>query len=241
MKKNRVGDVYLNNQGYSITILEDNGYHKLTVQFNDGVIINCELSQLVKGTLANRNYKTLYGIGYYGYGNYSTVHNGKNTKSYNVWRGMITRCYSGRYIAYSNCKVCEEWHNFQVFSDWFEKNYIDGYQLDKDIKFKGNKLYSPDTCSFVPQEINNTFLLNKNKRGNLPIGICLYHGKYLVQLCTNKRKHRKIGSFDTPEEAFYCYKIAKEAEIKRLANKYKETITAECYKAMMEYVVEITD
>lgn len=36
----------------------------------------------------------------------------------------------------------------------FEDNYIDGYQLDKDIKYKGNKIYSPNTCKFVTQSQN---------------------------------------------------------------------------------------
>ena len=40
----------------------------------------------------------------------------------------------------------------------------EGRYLDKDILVRGNKLYSPDTCLFVPQEINN-LLTVQNKRG----------------------------------------------------------------------------
>ena len=39
--------------------------------------------------------------------------------------------------------------DFQVFSKWYEENYIEGFQLDKDIITKGNRVYGPTTCKFV--------------------------------------------------------------------------------------------
>lgn len=55
-------------------------------------------------------------------------------------------------------------------------NSVDDYgkpfALDKDILIKGNTRYSPDTCVFVPREINNLILSNRKVRGDLPIG---YH------------------------------------------------------------------
>ena len=44
---------------------------------------------------------------------------------------------------------------FSGFGKWFDDNNIDGYHLDKDIKVKGNKVYSPDTCLFVSHKDNN--------------------------------------------------------------------------------------
>jgi len=44
------------------------------------------------------------------------------------------------------------------------------YQLDKDIKVQGNKLYSPDTCLFVTQEQN--LAARKTGRSPQPFRYC---------------------------------------------------------------------
>ena len=49
------------------------------------------------------------------------------------------------------CSVCEEWKHFSNFKKWFDENYIEGFDIDKDILIKGNKVYSPEACSFVPR------------------------------------------------------------------------------------------
>lgn len=56
-------------------------------------------------------------------------------------------------------------------------------------------------------------------------------------------KNVNIGVFDTPEKAFYAYKAYKEQLIKNVANIEfsKHTITEQCYIAMLNYKVEITD
>ena len=114
--------------------------------------------------------------------------------------------------------------------------------LDKDILVKGNKCYSPETCSFVPKHINLLFVKGDATRGELPIGVTFHKqtGKYRALLCVNGGK-RHIGLYSTPEEAFYGYKAAKEAEIQRLADIYMDYIPEEVYEAMMEYEVEIDD
>lgn len=78
-------------------------------------------------------------------------------KSYRYWVAMHNRCKNGRdevQPQYSGVTVCEEWKLFSNFDAWFDNNYIEGYQLDKDLLVHGNKLYSPDTCVFIPGELN---------------------------------------------------------------------------------------
>jgi hypothetical protein len=74
---------------------------------------------------------------------------------------MMMRCYSlkwsSKFPTYKDCIVDERWHNFQIFGEWFEENYVEGFELDKDILGKSSKIYSPETCCFVPQEINLMF------------------------------------------------------------------------------------
>tara|TARA_R110000787_G_scaffold4900_1_gene18512 strand:+ start:198 stop:707 length:510 start_codon:yes stop_codon:yes gene_type:complete len=96
---------------------------------------------------------TVYGVGFNSGGEFKPSINGNHTKPYSTWKSMLMRCYSDKYHAkfpsYKECEVCDEWLDFQVFASWFVVNYIDGFQLDKDIKIDGNKLYSPSTCMFV--------------------------------------------------------------------------------------------
>ena len=115
--------------------------------------------------------------------------------------------------------------------------------LDKDILVKGNKIYSPETCVFVSNDINLLFVRNYNSRGNYPIGVSFdkSKNKYSSQ-CSMKGKHdRKLGTFNNPIDAFYTYKSFKEAYIKEVAEDYKDKIPERLYIAMMNYVVEITD
>ena len=132
-----------------------------------------------------------------------------------------------------------EWHNFQNFAQWHEENYIEGFVLDKDILQKGNKIYSPENCCFVPNEINVLFTKRQNDRGDLPVGVIKSYNRYIFQLSKNGKRHRK--SYETPEEAFQAYKQAKENYIKEIADKWRGKITEKVYEALYAYKVEITD
>lgn len=180
-----------------------------------------------------------------GKGKHKSIINGKQNKAYTVWSGIIRRCYSKkshkRQPTYIGCSIDENWLDFQVFADWYEKFAIDNYCLDKDILIKGNKLYSPDTCTFIPQEINKLLGNCKKIRGVYPIGVGKYkNGTYRASLRINgDQKH--LGVFTTIVDAFKSYKIAKENEVKRVAIINKDNITEACYKALINYTVEITD
>lgn len=168
--------------------------------------------------------------------------NGKESKSYIHWKSMLLRCYSKKCLkrepTYIGCSVCDEWKTHSGFKKWFDENYIEGYALDKDIIVKGNKVYSPETCCFVPLTINNLIIKRKKGRGDLPIGVGRINGRYRAFL---RNKH--LGMYDTPIEAFYAYKKAKENEIQSKALSYYEQglITERVYNALMNHIVEITD
>ena len=115
--------------------------------------------------------------------------------------------------------------------------------LDKDRLIKGNKIYSPKTCIFVPQTINSLFIKNNSVRGELPIGVSRNKKtkKYASNITIESTCSVFLGYFDTPEEAFYSYKEAKEKEIKRVADEYKDKIPQKLYEAMYNYEVDIND
>lgn len=171
-------------------------------------------------------------------------------KAYSTWTSMLSRCYSEDWLrrmpSYIGCSVCEEWQHFSCFYEWFVRNYTDGYQLDKDIIKKGNRVYCPEFCSFVPPEINYVVLTRKRKRGNLPIGVCLdkhkrkYQSGYTV---SENGKHRFVylGVFDDVIDAFNAYKFSKQQYLKSVAERYKGAIDSRVYNALINYNIEITD
>ena len=89
---------------------------------------------LTRGKGCNLCYRFICGIGI---SDLSHIH---GTDAYTHWKGMIRRCYDKKSLktrpTYSDCTVCKEWLRFSVFKEWFDKNYIQGYALDKDILSK---------------------------------------------------------------------------------------------------------
>lgn len=179
---------------------------------------------LIKGNVKNPYHRWIYEIGYMGQGSHKSCNKntGCDNTMYEKWQSMFQRCYSKRCLikipTYIECSVSDLWHNFQNFGDWFENNYVKGWHLDKDILVKGNKIYSPETCAFVPQEINMLFTKRDSKRGEYPIGVSKIKKRYASKIRKNGIL-TNMGTFNTPEEAFQAYKTAKESHIKEVADK----------------------
>lgn len=243
------GMLFITRQGYEAKIIKHIDSNRNTIQFNDErctILENIPLGNLRKGRVNNPYHPTAYEVGYLGIGKYkSNERIGetlKSTKHYSVWFSMLTRCYSKNmqkdYPTYIGCSVDKKWHNFQVFAEWFEENYNPDYmkkwQLDKDILFEGNKIYSPETCRLVPKDINTLLVIPANKKSNLPTGVSLDKpsGKYITELSKYGKKY-KIGRSLTAEEAFQIYRIAKEDYIKEVASLWKGLISEDIYKKLL--------
>jgi len=105
-----------------------------------------------------------------------------------------------------------------------------GKQLDKDLL--GDKLYSPDTCCFVPQWLNSLFLDSGRSRGKYPIGVCKYRNKFEAQIRINN-KHKYLGVFNTAKEAHSVYLKAKKQHVHTKMKDYpdqrvKEAVLNKC-------------
>jgi len=246
MKKlNRIGEKFITNEGYEVEIIEYFSNKNITIKFENNFIFhNIQLRNLIRGQVSNPYHTSKYNMGYLGIGKYKAHTDKKATLTYKIWTSMLRRCYDEKFKqinpTYTGVTVYEKWHDFQNFGAWFEKSYIDGFELDKDILIKGNKIYSPETCCFVPHEINSLFVKKDNKRGIYSIGVCKHRNKYMAQI-TMHSKHYYLGIFDTPEEAFQIYKEAKEQHIKEVADKWKGLISDKVYEALINYQVEIDD
>lgn len=173
--------------------------------------------------MSNKNRNLVYGVGINDYvGNISE--HGIHIKSYKCWGRVLERCYDPKYKnknpSYNDVIICDEWIKFSNFKTWFDANYVDGFEIDKDILVQGNKIYSPDTCCFVPRRIN-TLLLNKQRTNTKGfIGISKDKtGRYSANVnMSGIRRH--IGYYDTPEQASLAYVKAKSEYSTKVATEY---------------------
>lgn len=162
--------------------------------------------------------------------------NKRHIKSYGAWRNIIYRCYNNNNLkarpTYKDVKVCDEWLYFSNFKKWFDENYRFDLEeqgikleLDKDLLSDNNKIYSPDTCIFLPSQINS-FISDRtsnNKSGFVGVSWKKDYKKWAATIKifgTNKYKH--LGYFKDKQEAFETYKISKAIEIKKVKNFLKK-------------------
>ena len=255
-KINRLGEEKYNKQGCLMKIVEYNGFKDILVEFQDEykTKVHTSYQAFLKGEVKNVYYPSVLNVGIIG-NKYPKVENHKVVKEYETWVHMIKRCYSektkNRNQAYKDTTCCNEWLNYENFYEWLHnqpnfEQWLNGrrWDLDKDILLKGNKVYSSKTCCLVPNYINKLFTKSNLTRGDMPIGVSYSkrNKKYDAKFSNNGHtKH--LGYFGNKEDAFQTYKQAKEEYIKQVAQEEynKGNITKQCYDAMINYEVEITD
>ena len=185
------------------------------------------------------NYKSkimVYGVGTKG--SESTVGaDGKELKSCSKWKQMLRRCYSpskNQKSVYKGCYVSDDWKIFSNFKRWFDENYKEGYELDKDILIKGNKEYSSNSCIFVPVQVNKFFASTVSKKSDLPTGVTKRGKRFLSRIDERfedgSRKSIIIGNFDTPEKASSANKEEKYRIAKDLADRQDDPRIAEALR-----------
>lgn len=248
-----VGNVYTNKLGYEFQIIEYNNPHDLTIKFKNGIIKHTDVAHI---TTVTDTISIQRNMGCY---HSQPIH---NRLAYKYWVWLCNRAiYKNGKLAYHDIQVCQEWYDFSNFEKWFEENYYEipncrRMELDKDILIKNNKIYQPNACCFVPQEINS-LLVSKNLKTikhhfdkntsptnqELPVGVtwCNDKNKYRASLNLGKGVVKNLGRFNTIQEAFECYKQAKENRIKEVANQYKDDLPLHIYNALINFKIEIDD
>ena len=255
-KIDRIGEERVNNFGSKMIIKDYRGCMDIDVYFPE---YNWTFKHATYQSFKNGKIKCpyeprYYGVGYIGEGKYKMSENGKNTDEYDIWYHMLMRCYDPKYqekhTTYRGCKVEDYLLNFQHMCEWLENNYyeIPGEKMciAKDILCKGNKIYSRETCIFVPQKINTLFIKCNKSRGKDPIGVYqLPSGNYQAYCNNGYGKYIYLGIYSTKEEAFNIYKEYKEKVIKDVIDSYEGEIPEPFYsrlkEAMYNYEVEIDD
>lgn len=169
------------------------------------------------------------------------------SREYLLWKSMLVRCWEGglfqtTHPAYIGCMVDDRFLKFQYFAEWCnqqpEFNTPD-FVLDKDILSNHGKLYSPETCSFIPARLNKLLNHNRSNQGDWPVGVTWNKriSKFCATMALNgKPKH--IGVYDSADDAFEAYRTAKLAEIHRQANLYKDQLNIKVYHTLLNYDIQ---
>lgn len=222
-------DVIYNSYSGPFRVIEDFGHCTITIQFvTTGTIGSFKRYHCYRGRVKDNLYPSVFGVGFPGYGEYSRKH---HLKCSDIWMGILSRCYrKDKQHHYKGVTTCKDWHNFQNFARWYYTNYVEGFHIDKDILIKDNKEYSPESCCFVPQEINNVFI--KPKKPNHKTGVRRQGDKYCATI-SHRDKQVHLGTFTTEEAAHLAYSETKKEFIKELAEKYKGMISPNCYEALL--------
>ena len=227
----QVGSIYSTNYG-KCKILKYINACSVYVKFIDtGYKTWTYSSALKSGEVKDPFVPNIFNIGYIG-----KLLPKNYRKEYSLWRNMLQRCYDPKIYnnkqCYLDCIVDSPWYNFSNFvedihkmKNWNKK----GYQLDKDLRILGNKIYGKDFCSFVPVKINSLIPSKySNKKSKFPVGITFNKNRYSVTVNKNTECFY-LGTFSNIESAIKVYSKEKIKHIRYLADLYKSELHPQVY------------
>lgn len=229
-----IGETRKNSQGTLMKIIAERNTKDIDVEFLDEyhyVKEHVMYTNFLKGHIKNPFDKTIFGIGYLGLSDGMWDTN-KPKAEYNTWKNMVERCCventKGKFSQkYDKVSCCKEWLCYQTFAEWYKKHIYDvgseRLHLDKDIKYKGNTIYSPYHCIFVPQSINEQFKESSGRKKTVDADL-----PYTIRRTkTNTNRYevsfrgKYLGTYDTVEECINIYLERKRNYILELVNKYE--------------------
>ena len=249
-----VGKICKSKSSGDFKIVKCNDSKNVEIQFlKTGFETVVQLGHIKSGNVKDPYLPSVYSIGVLGT-KYPPTISGRNTKEYDLWTSMLERCYSdnfkNKHPTYKDCEVSDNFKSYEYFYEWCQNQIGFGndgngnpFHLDKDLLIKGNKVYSEDSCVFIPVDVNLVLTKRTSSRGQHLIGVC-WHKRdkaFSARVNKNKGKREHLGYFKTEIEAFNAYKKAKESFVKEQAEKWKGKIDERAYEALMAYTVEITD
>ena len=220
----------------SYTVVEKHPNQRYTVQFDNGYLLNTCYKHVLDGVIKNPTYPSIRGVACVGVGHYTAKDGSRNSPAYEVWGGIIKRCYSSKSKSFPiyggvGAFVCEEWLNFQNFAKWFYSHDLSKevpmWSVDKDLAFISNKEYCPDKCNMVPFSVNSLFTGAKVVTGAT---FSAKSNKWIAQIQrgriggTGKKRQCNLGTYHTEQEAIEAYTIAKIEHCAKVAEANKDYI-----------------
>lgn len=209
-----------------------------------GTVMWISYDTLLSGVIKDPYKPSVAGVGYFGVGPFTAYvkETRTPTKVYQMWSNILRRIYSIRpNPAYVDCAVEERWLNFQNFAaditampNWDTP----GFELDKDLKIPGNRIYSRKACSFVPQEVN--LFVRPSVKGVKQVGSITIPTGITANKCgTFTVRFNSEGIHETfttlPEAVAYRREHLRKAG-RKLARTYKAALDSQVYANLMAYV-----
>ncbi|MBC1188495.1 AP2 domain-containing protein [Kluyvera sp. SCKS090646] len=165
-------------------------------------------------------------------------------RAFQTWKNILQRCLYAptkqKYPTYADCSLGDEWIYFSNFHTWWKANFREGWVVDKDILFLGNKVYSPEYCLYVPEELNNFVISREAKRGGTAIGTTFDArvGLFRASISLGKGKKHHLGAHKTEDEAYSAWLNAKL----KLAERFKpvcDEIHPQLYESLLTKIRSI--
>lgn len=242
-----IGREYETNSSGKCFVIDAKSSVDMTVMFYDGFCIKVYKGNLDKGKVYNPFYidNRRFGVGIYDVGRVKS--NPVSLKIRNMWHNMLERCYCEKFHklqpTYKDVDVCERWKVFSNFEqdvlsmNNFDKAMSHKWSLDKDAIKIGNKVYSKQTCCFLPQEINSKLSTIQNLSSDEYGVTKLPHGAYRV-VVGGYGKFGHVGCYETREKASEVYKEVKGRLILESMYKHKCSIDKGAYDSVTAYVLK---
>ncbi|QXV74231.1 putative HNH endonuclease protein [Rhizobium phage RHEph12] len=230
------GDLYpTKNSGNVVVVNYENSKSVLVRFVETGYETNVTAKTLREGYVRDLYHRSVCGVGFVGEGKYAYT---SHKKLYTLWSNMLMRCYDPdyqrRYPTYIGCSVVDRWHCLQTFcrditkmDNWNAR----GFELDKDLRVLGNKVYGPRFCSFVPHDVNSVVVKadsegiekRNNGNGDLYYARLTLFGKSTYFPC------------DSEEDARLSYKLLKAKYVKMVGEYYRHVIHPQVYYNMRRF------
>lgn len=227
-----LGDIYTSNEGCEFEVVDYQTANSIGIYFKEtDHYRKAKASNILAGNIKNPFHKSVYDVGFVGIGPHKVSVNKKNTVEYLYWFRSMRRCYDEGsteypYYGMKGVYISPQWHNFQEFAEWcqWQRGFKqDGWALDKDLFSSGDeKYYGPDTCCFLPREVNN-LLRSQYSKG--------YNSRLQVFVAA-----KYIRTAKSESEASQIYKESRKLFIKEKAKKYRDILCPRVYEGLLNYV-----
>lgn len=148
--------------------------------------------------------------------------NASGCPSWRTWLYMLKRVTTNK--SYKDVSICDEWLIFSNFQKGYQIHARKGWQLDKDLK--GHKLYSPETCVYLPADINQCLQRHK--------GVKKEDGKWIAEYSRGGTLER-IGEYETENEAREAYIKEKKSYLDWLVQLNRFQLDKETQELLRNY------
>lgn len=143
----------------------------------------------------------------------------KYIPEYTLWRNMLNRCYgkdyNSKFNAYGGVTVCEEWKRFSNFKKFYDQQHFEGSDLDKDLTILGNKIYSPETCAFIPVKLNRALAWNSVEDNLAGVTWDKKREVFSSRVYLNG-KRKFLGYYESAKKAHKAWQLAKAEHLEKI-------------------------